>query len=83
MDEDAADGVRYIELRHRTLPEQVEYLVMQVAICVAETNALKRDTEALVLAVKSLENRMLAVERATPLQRPKKAPPKKPWSRGV
>ena len=83
MDEDPADGVRYIELRHRTLPEQMEYILMQVAILVAEVNAIKRDLDAIVLGIQSLENRMLSVERATPLQRPKPPIPKKPWQRGL
>jgi len=69
-----------VELRRRTLPEQVEYLVFQVALLVARLNQMERDAEALVLAIKSLENRLTAVERATPWQAPK-PPPKAPYRR--
>ena len=51
-----------VEMRRRTLPEQVEYLVQQVALLVAKTNQLEHDAEAFVLAVKSLENRMYHLE---------------------
>ena len=47
---------------------------------------LAEKVEALLIAVKSLENRMLAVERAIPWQAPKlpkppKLPPKRPYQR--
>ena len=49
-----------VVLRRRTLEEQVEYLVEQVAVMVATINRLERDVEALHV-------RMCALERATPL----------------
>lgn len=83
MAQDAEDGIR-VELRRRTPEEQQEWLLLQVATLSAIVVRLEREHESLILALKSMENRMAAVERATPLQRPKKQPPpKKPWSRGI
>ena len=69
-----------VELRRRTLPEQVEYLVFQVALLVAKVNQMEQDSEALILAIQSLENRVAAVERAVPWKAPK-PPPKPPYRR--
>lgn len=47
---------------------------------------LESENEAYRLAIQSLENRLLAVERATPWKRPSTAKPpakKKPWDRGI
>jgi outer membrane murein-binding lipoprotein Lpp len=66
------------------MPEQIEWLVFQVALLVAKVNRLESDSEALVLALKAAENRLAAVERATPLTKPKSPPPKRrPWDRGI
>jgi hypothetical protein len=78
MAEDADDGVHVVHLTRRTLPEQVEYLIMQVSFLVGRVGTLERDVEALTA-------RLRAVERATPLTEPKKKPPppRKPWDRGI
>jgi hypothetical protein len=67
------ENVVIVRLRRRTLPEQVEWLIEQVAWQAGHITGLERDVEALILAVKSLENRTRAVERATPLVKPKPA----------
>lgn len=69
--------VYIVHLQRRTLPEQVEWLILQVSFLVAKVNRLEQDSEALARTVKTLENRLRAVERATPLQAPPKPPPPK------
>ena len=72
----SAEAETPVILRRRTLPDQVEHLLFQVALNVAEINRLKDDNEVLIDAVKSLENRVAALERVTPLKKPfRKAPP--------
>ena len=66
-----------VHLVRRTLPEQVEWLVMQVALLVAKLNQLERDTQAIITAIQSLENRMSAAERAIPWKAPPKPKPPK------
>lgn len=68
-----------VHLVRRTLPEQVEWLILQVSFLVAKVNRLEHDSEALILAVKSLEGRMTAVERAVPWKAPKASPPVDPF----
>jgi hypothetical protein len=75
MAQDAEDGIR-VEVRRRTLAEQVEYLSTEVALLVGRMVMLEDEIEV-------LKARLCAVERATPLQKPKKSPPKKPWDRGI
>ena len=65
---ESQDGIVY--LRRKTLPEQVEHLLFQLAVTISEVNRLKDENQALELAVKSLENRLEAVERVTPLKGP-------------
>ena len=65
-------GIVY--LRRKTLPEQVEYLLIQLAVTISEVNRLKDENQALELAVKSLENRLEVVERVTPLKGPSNTP---------
>jgi hypothetical protein len=61
-----------VHLIRRTLPEQVEYLITQVAILVARVGTLEREVE-------TLRARLVAVERATPWTAPPKPkPPKLP-----
>lgn len=76
MAQDAEDGVQFVDLRRRTLSEQVEYLMFQVAMLAGRATLLEAECER-------LKQRLAYVERATPLKRPKKAPPKKPWDRGI
>jgi hypothetical protein len=74
-----------VTMRRRTPEEQAEYLLFQVGVLTARVNDLVRTADeygevlsALLLGMKSLENRteslearLSAVERATPLRRPK------------
>jgi hypothetical protein len=82
MATNAEDGI-LVEIRRRTPQEQQEWMLYQLATLSAVVIRLEREHEAVIAAIQSLENRMAAVERATPLQKPKKAPPKKPWARGI
>lgn len=67
-------NVIIVHLRKRTLEEQVEYLLLQVSFMVAKIGTLERQAEL-------LRARVAAVERATPLMRPKPPPPKLPPKR--
>ena len=57
-----------IHLIRRSLPQQVEYLIIQVAVLVGRVRTLEAQVE-------DLNARLKAVERATPLRAPKKPHP--------
>lgn len=86
MAEDATNGFRPVEIRRRTAEERLEHLLFEVAMLSSRMTLLESENEAYRLAIQSLENRLLAVERATPWKRPSTAKPpakKKPWDRGI
>jgi hypothetical protein len=65
------DNPYIVRLTRRTLPEQVDYLILQVSFLIARVGTLERQVE-------DLNARLKVVERATPWQDPKKTPPRRP-----
>jgi hypothetical protein len=63
---DENEDVYIVRLRRRTLPEQVDYLILQVSFLVARVGTLEREAGELRDTVANLTARLRAVERATP-----------------
>jgi hypothetical protein len=63
---DENEDVYIVRLRRRTLPEQVDYLILQVSFLVARVGTLEREAGELRDTVVNLTARLRAVERATP-----------------